>query len=144
MSSLPEKLFGKKKVKIILDTNILLLPGSRGFDVFTALDSLLQEPFQVCIMDQSFRELKAIADGTTKSKGKDKFNAKLGFILAKQKGLKSLLTSSKESLVDDQLVAQAKEGVYIVTLDKHLQKRIVAKGEKVITLGQGKSFQFLK
>ena len=142
--SLAEKLFGPKKASVIFDTNILLLPGSRGFDVFTAIETLMQEPFQLCVIDQSYRELKAIADGKTKkNKGKDKFNAKLGIILAKQKGLKSISSSRKPSLVDDQLVALAKPGVYIVTLDKTLQKRVLKKGAKVITMGQGDSFKFL-
>ncbi|MCF7798269.1 hypothetical protein K9M74_00025 [Candidatus Woesearchaeota archaeon] len=125
-----------KKAKVIIDTNFLLLPGSEGIDIYTEIDRLVTESYELCVMENSYRELQHIMDGQTKAKGKDKFNAKLGFIMAKQKGLKSLACSSKEPLVDDNIVRIANEKTYVATLDKGLQKRLQKKQAKIITVRQ--------
>ncbi|MCA9478254.1 MAG: DUF188 domain-containing protein, partial [Nanoarchaeota archaeon] len=69
---------------------------------------------------------------TSTKKGSDKFNAKLGYILAKQKGLKTL--SSSLSHVDDAIVEIITADDYVATLDKALQKRVLEKGAKVIAV----------
>lgn len=124
------------KARVILDTNFLLLPGSQGLDIYTEIDRLLLVPYTFFVMENSYKELQNIIEGKTKAKGKDKFNAKLGFILAKQKGLKTLACSSKEPLVDDNIVRIANEKTYVATLDKGLQKRLREKQAKIITVRQ--------
>lgn len=141
-----KKLLGiKQKANVILDTNILLLPGRQGFDIFTALTHAINEPFEMCIVSKTFLELKRIIEGQAKTKkhikGDDKFNAKLGFILAKQQGLKTLSCSKAASSADECILSHAKEGVYVATLDKQLQQRVKKKGAKVISVRQGNRFQ---
>ncbi len=127
-----------KKVKVIVDTNFLMLPASQGLDFYTQIDQLMTLPYELCVMENSFRELQHIMDDQTKAKGKDKFNAKLGFIMAKQKGLKTLSCSSEEPLVDDNIVRLANEKVFVATLDKELQKRLKGKKAKIITVRQNR------
>lgn len=79
-------------------------------------------------------------DGLAKGKikGSDKFNAKLGFILAKQKGLKVLKSSQITNYADKAIEEILSEGVYVATLDKELQKKVKQKGGKVIAVKQKK------
>ena len=129
----------KKKKKVILDTNILLLPGQIGLDIFTEIDKTMTGPYELYIINNSLKELRSIMDGETKLKKKsDKFNAKLGFIMVKQKGLKTLPDSS--NLVDNTIVDISNSDVYVVTQDKELQKRVEEKGAKLLLLRQQKYF----
>lgn len=120
----------KKKAKVILDTNFLLLPGSKAIDVFSGIEQAMDVPFKMCVMQHTLEELK----GLLKGKKKDSFNAKLGFILAKQKGLKAL--SSSQKLADDAIVDRVDEKTYVATLDRDLQKRVKDKGGRIISIRQ--------
>lgn len=124
-----------KKAKVIIDTNFLLELG-KGVDIFTAIDQLMTEPYELCYIDKTLDELKNIQEGLAsgKTKGADKFNAKLAFILVAQKGLKKLKSDSL--YVDDAIVSHSQEGVYVATMDLKLQKRVSEKGAKVIVIRQ--------
>jgi rRNA-processing protein FCF1 len=100
-------------------------------------------PYELCTLDIVLAELQVIMKGESKPSGgkkkvsgSDKFNAKLGYILAKQKGLKILKSSQNTYYVDDELVALAGVGIYIATLDKGLQKRLIEAGSQIITVRQ--------
>ena len=119
-----------RKKKVILDTNFLLLPGSKAVDVFSEIEHALSESFSFYVIDKTYDELQNLT--TSAKKGADKFNAKLGFILGKQKGLKTLRSSQK--VVDDAIVAHTDGSTYVATLDKDLQKRVREAGGKILTL----------
>ena len=53
--------------KIILDTNILLIPYTQKVDIFSEFDRILDEPYNLFIIDQTVDELKKI---TENQKGK--------------------------------------------------------------------------
>jgi rRNA-processing protein FCF1 len=133
----------KNKAKLIVDTNAFLLMGSKGIDVLTEAEELITEPVEAVVIDNTLKELLKIAEGRTFAKGKDKFNAKLGFIFIKQKGLKIIKSKKEDKLVDDTIVRIADETTYVVTLDKELQKRLKEKQSKIITLRQ-KRLTFLE
>lgn len=129
----------KTKKKVILDTNMLLIPGQIGVDIFTKIDEIITEPYEFCVINNTLNELKDIMEGKTKAKHKsDKFNAKLGFLLVKQKRLKTLPDFS--NLVDDTIVELSNSNVYVATQDKALQKRVEEKGAKLLLLRQQKYF----
>ena len=130
-----------KKAKVIIDTNFLLLPGSQGLDIFSEIPHLIDGTLQLCVVESTLWELQNIAEGlaSSKTKGSDKFNAKLGLILAKQKGLKVLKTSQITNYADEAILEFAKEGIYVATLDKELQKKVKAKGGKIIAVKQRKN-----
>jgi len=128
-----------KKKRVILDTNILLLPGQSGIDIFAEINNAVTEPYELCWLEGTLQELTKIMEGKTKLKHKsDKFNAKLGIIMGKQKGLKTISHSLKN--VDDAIVDLSSSNIYIVTLDKELQKRVEEKGAKLLLLRQQKYF----
>lgn len=128
----------KKKTIVIVDTNFLMLPGSRGIDIFSEIAKVMDEPHELCIVDKTLEELQTIIlkDG----KKKAGFNAKLGFILAKQKSLKTL-TSSKEEYVDSAIVriaSQSPRKTIVATQDKELQGELKKLSVRIITIKQQK------
>ena len=142
-----KKIF-KKKTKVIIDTNFLMLPGGQGIDIFTEIPRLINDSIQMCVVESTLWELQRIIDGTAKSrtkknkiKGSDKFNAKLGFILAKQKDLKVLKNSNITNYADEAILEFVNKNVIVATLDKQLQKKVLAKEGKIILVRQGKKLE---
>lgn len=129
-----DKLFTKKK-RVIYDTNAILLTG-KGIDVFSEVQRIMQFPHTLAVLSGTLEELEKIRQDPAQ-KGDDKFCAKLGIVLIKQKGLKIIKSSSNE-LVDDVLVSLANDDTYIVTQDKALQERIRDKKGHIIALKQKK------
>lgn len=108
---------------------MLLQPG-KGVDIFSAIEQGVDFAFSFCVMENTFKELESLVNKT--KKGSDKFNAKLGYIMAKQKGLKTI--SSTKNHVDDAIIEVITTDDYVATLDKKLQKRVLEKGAKIIVV----------
>lgn len=128
----------KKKTKVILDTNFLIIPGEIGVDIFSEVDKVVTEPYELCIIDKTMEELKTLI--MKYGKKKEGFNAKLGLIMAKQKGLKTL-PSSKEEYVDATILRIASknpEKTIIATQDKQLQGELRKISTRIISLRQKK------
>lgn len=124
-----------KKKRVILDTNFLLIPGQFMVDIFTELERLINEPFELCIIDKSIRELNQIV---VSGKEKDRFAAKLALALIIQKNLKTLHSFVTKKSVDDIIVSKADNNTYVATQDKALRERLRQKGAKLIGLRQKK------
>ncbi len=143
-----DSLFTSSKPFVIIDTNFLLLPGSQGIDIFYLIKELIDEPVELVVVEPTIWELQTIVDGISRSrnkhgkiKGSDKFNAKLGLVLAKQKGLKVLKPSQITSFADEAILSFVKKGSYVATLDKALQNKVLAREGKVIFVKQGKRLE---
>lgn len=119
----------RPKSKVILDTNMLLMPG-KGIDVISIIEEKVNFPFTFCVMARTYEELENLMQKA--KKGSDKLNAKLGYLLAKQKSLKTLYSSLHH--VDDAIIDTITKNDYVATLDKALQKRVIEKGAKVIAV----------
>ncbi|MEK6963045.1 MAG: PIN domain-containing protein [Nanoarchaeota archaeon] len=113
---------------VILDTNFLLIPELYRVDVFEKIKELMNEPYELYIMDKTIDELNKIV---ASAKTKDKEAAKLALQLVKQKGLKSLPCSST---VDECILNGPVD--YAATQDRDLKRALKAKGVKIITLRQ--------
>ena len=127
----------KKKTKIILDTNFLLIPGELGIDIFSEIQRIMDEPYEICVLDKTLEELQAII---SRSKGKDSFNAKLGFIMVKQKSLKTI-KSSAHDYTDKAITEFARkqpDKVIVATQDKELKKALQKIPVRIIVLKQKK------
>ncbi|MBU0756825.1 MAG: PIN domain-containing protein [Nanoarchaeota archaeon] len=131
-------------LKIILDTNFLLIPFTVNVDIFRELERIIDEPYEVIVLEKSLDELENI---TKTGNGKEKLAAKLAFQLIKKKGVKvisfphekqkSLYTpanSQKHIIVDDLILAFADEKTIVATQDKGLKKRLKDKGIRQIIL----------
>lgn len=127
----------RKKTKVILDTNFLLIPGEFGVDVFSEVGRVLDEPYEICVMNNTLEELQALI---SKSNKQESFNAKLGFIMAKQKSLKTLRGSS-EGYADKAILEKASESpekTVVATQDKALREKLKKLGVRTIILKQKK------
>ncbi len=112
--------------KIILDTNFLLIPSQFGVDIFSEIKRIMDEEYELCIVDSTLDELDKLQ--ITES-GSDKKAAKLAKDLIKAKSIKVLKTE-KNLNTDKLIVNLAKNPDFIVaTQDKELKG--ILKGNKV-------------
>ena len=121
--------------KIILDTNFLLIPGEYGVDIFSEIERIADFKYKLYVMDNTIKELEKLIDRYGQKK--EGMRVKLGYIMLKQKNLKTI-KGSKEH-VDDSIVEYASNNpdkVIVATQDKDLIKRL--KGIRTIRLRQKK------
>jgi uncharacterized protein len=131
--------------KVIIDTNMLLVPGQFKVDIFTELDRIMDEQYEIIILQGSLDELKKISETAS---GADKQAAKLAQLLVEHqrkrdftasttsncKGLK-IVAGSKGKYVDDAIVEIA-EDEFVATNDSALKRRLLEIGVRVIYLKQ--------
>lgn len=125
-----------KKTKVILDTNFLLIPGKFGVDIFSQIKKVVNERHKIYIFEDTKKELQKIIH---KNNSKDSFNAKLGFVMAEQKNLKTLRSS--KSHVDNAIISYAKQNkdkTIVATHDKDLIKQLKNIPVRIINLKQKK------
>ena len=68
--------------QIILDTNFLLVPFTLKIDIFTEIERIIHEPYEICIINKTIDELNSIIEN---QKGKHKESAGLALQLIKKK-----------------------------------------------------------
>jgi rRNA-processing protein FCF1 len=125
-----------KKTQVIIDTNFLLLPGSKGIDVIREIGELLSEPHTLCVVKATEFELKQLIENAPSKK--DRFNAKLGLIMIKQQGLKVIPRSLGDGYADQMILNHAKKGTIVATLDKGLRKEVLDMDGRIITIKNGR------
>ena len=116
--------------KILLDTNFLLIPSQFNIDIFSEINRIMLEKYQLFILDKTIDELKSLIKDKSQ-KQKDKRAARLGLQLAKAKNLKIIKT--REKLPVDDLIVKSKDYI-VATQDIELKRRLKAKKVKIITL----------
>jgi uncharacterized protein len=123
------------KKKIILDTNCLMIPGQYKVDIFSEIERIMEEPFELCIVEETLNELNRLV---MSGSAKDKFAAKLALVLTIQKNLKRLPSSKGRVSADDEIVKASDDNTIVATQDLILRDRVREKGAKVIGLRQKK------
>jgi len=129
-------------VKVILDTNFLLIPGQFKVDIFEGIDNELKFNYGLQIVDLTLEELKKLV---LRGKGADKLAAKLALKLLEAKDVEVIDTSSYSSdNVDDLIVEIVHEnGCYVATQDKELKRRVVDAKGHILTLRQKKYIRII-
>ncbi len=118
-------------IQIILDTNFLLVPAQFSLDIFSEIDRIVHERYELCIIDKSLEELDRTAKNA--QSGKDKRAAMLGIAFVAAKKIKHLKAGDK--YVDEAIFELAERGKHIVaTQDMELKRRLKEKGVSVITM----------
>jgi rRNA-processing protein FCF1 len=115
-------------VKVLLDTNALMVPGQFGLDVLEELERLGYRRFLV--PRPVLRELEALA-GLADS-GRDRIAAKIGLALAEGCEIVEASGGADDALVDLGL----EMGAAVFTNDKELKKKLSTRGVTVIHLRQ--------
>ena len=122
-------------MKILLDTNFLLIPGKYKVDVFRELQNFGKPEFHTLSLVVS--ELEKLSKG----KGKDAGNAKLGLQLLKKNRVKIIPASGN---TDSEIERIAAEEDYIVcTQDKELIERLRREGVQIINLRQKRTLEYV-
>ena len=116
-------------MKIILDTNFLLLPANLKVDIFEEIEKIMDEKHELVTIEPVLRELRGLARG----KGKDAVAAKVGLQLLKKKKVKVLDTGEWDADKAILKIAE-KENTIVCTLDADLRKKILKIGRKIIYL----------
>ena len=112
-------------MKILLDTNFLLIPAQFNVDIFAEIDRTVHEKYEIYVLDKTVDELKKLSNDPKQSL-KNRRAARLGLQLLKAKKVKIL--KKKGDSVDD-VLAKIK-GYTIATQDAALKRRI--KGKKIV------------
>jgi len=147
--------------KIILDTNFLLLPVTENVDVYDLIKKLMDEPYELIVLEGSLYEIeKIISRG-----GRTAKNASLALQLMRvrmsedqhhllekfdlpplnkhnslEKALK--IVRSSKRYVDDAILDFADDETLVCTLDAGLKRRLKNSKISVITLRQRKYLVF--
>ncbi|MGC9514487.1 PIN domain-containing protein [Methanocrinis sp.] len=115
-------------MKVLLDTNALMVPGQFGLDVFRELEELGYRSFLV--PSPVLSELEALA--RVADSRRDRTAARVGLALASGCEIVEASGEADDCLVD---LAQ-NEGAAVFTNDKELKKKLSTRGVTVIHLRQ--------
>ncbi len=127
-------------MKIVLDTNFLLIPYQFNVDIFEEIRRICNFKYRLYIVDKTIDELEKLVE---KERGKDKDAAKLAMSLIKHKDIKIIPTDDNK-IVDDLIVDIAEEEEIIVaTNDKELKEKLKQKNIRLIILRQKKYLKLL-
>jgi uncharacterized protein len=127
-------------LRVIFDTNFLMIPKQFKVDVFSEIKRLLNEPYELCIYQGTIDELLDLSKGS----GNKANAAKLALKLIKQKNLKSLPNSINEKYADNLILEGVTNKDIVCTQDQALKRLLRAKhkGIRLITLKSKKYLGF--
>jgi len=124
-------------LKIILDSNFLLIPSQFQIDIFEELSNLLNQQFDPVLLSVTQQELLTMAK---KGSPKMRKQASLALQLAKKCRVVQVWQGEDES-TDDVIVRIAQEWKCpVATNDRMLRKRLRSKGIPVIFLREKARF----
>jgi len=107
-------------MKIILDTNFLMIPEQFKVDIFSEIRRICDFDYELCVLEATIRELEDI-------------KGKLALELVKAKNIRVI---EGEGYADDLLVEEARKGSIIATQDIGLKRRLKEIKAKIIVLRQ--------
>lgn len=115
-------------MKVLLDTNALMMPVECNVRVFDELERLLG-PVEPSVPKASVDELKALSSGA----GQESMAASVGLDLLER----CTVRSHEATKADDAVIELAGAFEYVVTNDAALRRRLADRGVPVIGLRQG-------
>ncbi len=134
-------------MKVIIDTNFLLLPGNLHIDIFQGILDAADDAIELIILQNVVDELQDLSTRESLSL-KDRKSAGIGLSLIKQKNLKIEHGSNEHT--DNVILMKAlefkKQGISsaIATIDKELISRALSSEVQVFALRQKKKILLLK
>jgi len=122
--------------KVLLDTNMLMIPGQFGIDIFEEIDKLINENYELVTLSSVISELRKIS----KKKSKDGRAAKVALELVKHKNI--AVISSKNKNVDEEIIKIVDKNTIVATNDIELERILKNKGIKTIYLRSKKFLEY--
>jgi rRNA-processing protein FCF1 len=123
----------RRPIRVLLDTNFLMLPIRFGVDLRPELGRVIEASFSLATTPAVIDELRRL-----KKNVKTRESKNIDFALASAEGMEKVDdVLLPEEDVDDQLVRLCEtEDVIVATTDSELRKRIRRKGKPVVFLRQ--------
>lgn len=107
-------------IKVILDTNFLMIPHIYKIDIFHEIERLVIGRYEILVPSGVLEELKKLKN----SKGEDKISAQVALQLVEKKCIKTI---QSQNLVDEFILdfaVENKPDAIICTNDMELRKRL--------------------
>jgi len=120
--------------RVILDTNFLLIPYIFHVDIFSEINRLLHEKYELMVLDLTVMELNKIM---CEQKGKDKDAAKMAIALIKDKKI-SIIQTNSDILADKYLIENCCKEDIVATQDMELKRALREKNINIIILRKKK------
>ncbi|MDD1742402.1 MAG: PIN domain-containing protein [Methanotrichaceae archaeon] len=128
-------------MKVVLDTNCLMVPMQFNVDIFSELLRLGYTEYLV-----PFAVIKELENLAAKSSGRNKSAARMGVALSQKCKVVELSCEAEHAKDADIIIENlaAREGAAVFTNDRALKKRLSSKGITVIYLRQGRYLETTK
>lgn len=127
-------------IKIILDTNFLLIPGQFKVDIFSEIERICDFKYELTTVPEVLRELCQIA---TSSREKDKKAAKMALQLLRNYKIRELNYRKVFKTADEAIVTITDRNTIVATQDRLLRRRLQRRGARLIILRQKQYLKFL-
>jgi len=126
------------RVRVLLDTNALLMPAQFGIDLYDELMGLFGD-FEPITLDEVVGELSGLARG----RGRDAAAARVGLAMARRSTV--VPSGSAAEHVDDRVIEYARrEGCVVVTNDRELRNALLHEGIDVVSMRRAKTLELLR
>jgi len=125
-------------VRVLLDTNALLMPAQFRVDLYDELLALFGD-FEPITLEEVIGELSGLSRG----RGRDAAAARVGLAMARRSTV--VPSGSTAEHVDDRLIEYARrEGCTVVTNDRQLRKALVGEGIDVVSMRRERTLELMR
>ena len=125
-------------MRVLLDTNALLMPAQFGIDLYDELMALFGD-FEPITLEEVVGELSGLARGH----GRDAAAARVGLAMARRS--KIVPSGSTAECVDDRVIEYAlREGCTVVTNDRQLRNALLCEGIDVVSMRRERTLELMR
>ncbi|WP_301677225.1 type II toxin-antitoxin system VapC family toxin [Methanoculleus methanifontis] len=125
-------------MRVLLDTNALLMPVQFGIDLYDELMALFGD-FEPITLEEVIGELSGLARGH----GRDAAAARVGLAMARRSTV--VPSESRAEHVDDRVTEYARrEGCTVVTNDRQLRNALLREGIDVVSMRRGRTLELMR
>ncbi|BBL69379.1 hypothetical protein L21_1854 [Methanoculleus chikugoensis] len=125
-------------MRVLLDTNALLMPAQFGIDLYDGLMALFGD-FEPVTLEEVMGELSGLARG----RGRDAAAARVGLAMARCSTV--VPSGSSAEHVDDRVIEYARrEGCTVVTNDRQLRNALLREGIDVVSMRRGRTLELMR
>ncbi|WP_292490428.1 PIN domain-containing protein [Methanoculleus sp. 10] len=125
-------------MRVLLDTNALLMPAQFGVDLYDELLALFGD-FEPITLEEVVGELSGLARG----RGRDAAAARVGLALVRRSTV--VPSGSTAEGVDNRVIEYARrEGCTVVTNDRELRNALLREGVDVVSMRRQKTLELLR
>jgi rRNA-processing protein FCF1 len=125
-------------VRVLLDTNALLMPAQFRVDLYDELLALFGD-FEPITLEEVVGELSGLSRG----RGRDAAAARVGLAMVRRSTV--VPSGSTAERVDDRVIEYARrEGCTVVTNDRQLRKALLDEGIDVVSMRRERTLELMR